>query len=52
MSHNLGHLLNTLGFTATASACAPLGCKGVDPLNPLHACQPTGTWTPTPITGT
>ena len=52
MSHNLGHILQTLGFTATVSACAPLGCKGVDPLNPLHARQPTGAWSPVPITGT
>jgi len=50
--HNTAHLLQTLGFTAQSSPCAPLGCKGVDPLNPLHACQPTGAWDPLPITGT
>jgi len=52
MAHSVAHLLNLLGFTATASACQPLGCKGIDPLDPIHSCQPTGKWVPEPITGT
>ncbi|HLB26024.1 MAG TPA: hypothetical protein VJN32_00115 [Dehalococcoidia bacterium] len=52
MSHNAFHILQSLGIVREVSTCKPLGCKGVNPLDPLHACKPTGAWQPVPIGGT